>query len=129
MTISAEVGKLVDEIAAASNEQAKGIDQVSRSVAEMDKVVQQSAANSEESASAAEETNAQALHMKRFVGDLVSLVGGAVIGSSPQALTVLDGRGATGVGEPVVHEPVPAQGRRVTPKQMIPLDDGVFKEF
>ena len=61
MTESAgKVAELVGEIAAASEEQAQGIEQVNTAVAEMDKVTQQNAANAEESASAAEELNAQA---------------------------------------------------------------------
>ncbi len=71
-----KVGELVGEIAAASNEQAQGIDQVNTAVAEMDKVVQQNAASSEESASASEELNAQAEQMKAMVGELVALVHG-----------------------------------------------------
>jgi uncharacterized protein YoxC len=77
MDITGKVGQLVDEIAAASNEQAQGIDQVNRAVNEMDKVVQQNAAHAEESASAAEEMNAQAGQMKEFVNDLKILVEGA----------------------------------------------------
>ena len=48
----------VGEIAAASNEQAQGIEQVNKAVAEMDKVTQQATANAGEPAS--EEMNAQA---------------------------------------------------------------------
>ena len=70
-----KVGELISEIAGASKEQAQGIDQVSKGVAEMDKVTQQNAANSEESASAAEELNAQAEMMKQMVGELRDLVG------------------------------------------------------
>jgi len=73
------VGKttdLVSEIAAASQEQAQGIDQVNTAVAQMDKVTQQNAANAEESASASEELSAQAESMKEVVGQLVALVGG-----------------------------------------------------
>jgi len=73
---AAKVGELVAEIAAASNEQAHGIDQMNKAVAEMDKVVQQNAANAEESASASEEMNAQAEQMKGMVDELVALVGG-----------------------------------------------------
>ena len=47
-TGTVKVGGLVGEIAAASNEQAQGIDQVNTAVAEMDKVTQQNAAASEE---------------------------------------------------------------------------------
>lgn len=49
---AANVGELVAEIAAASKEQAQGIDQVNHAVAEMDKVVQQNAARTEEFSSA-----------------------------------------------------------------------------
>ena len=41
MDISGKLGELVAEIAAASNEQAVGIEQVTKAVAEMDSVVQQ----------------------------------------------------------------------------------------
>ena len=70
-----KVGDLVSEIAAASQEQAQGIDQVNKAMSEMDKVTQQNAANAEESAAAAEELSAQAETMQGFVSDLVSLVG------------------------------------------------------
>ncbi len=76
MEISGKIGKLIDEIAAASQEQAQGIGQVNKAMDEIDKVVQRNAAHAEESASVAEEMNAQAEHMKRFVGELVDLVGG-----------------------------------------------------
>lgn len=76
MEIAAKVGELVDELAAASSEQAQGIEQVNVAVTEMDKVVQSNAANAEESASASEEMSAQALQMKAMVADLVSVVGG-----------------------------------------------------
>ncbi len=88
--ISGEVGKvlgeivgsigktsdLVSEIAAASSEQAQGIDQVNTAVSQMDKVTQQNAANAEESASASEELSAQAESMNDIVGQLAALVGG-----------------------------------------------------
>lgn len=74
--VSGKISQLVDEIAAASTEQAQGIEQVSRAVAEMDRVTQQNAANSEESASASEELNAQSSEMKNIVRELHNLVGG-----------------------------------------------------
>ncbi len=76
MEISVRVGNLVDEIAAASQEQAQGIDQISKAVAEMDKVVQQTAANAEESASASEEMSGQARHMKEYADDLTGIIAG-----------------------------------------------------
>ncbi|MGC8494778.1 MAG: methyl-accepting chemotaxis protein [Syntrophobacteraceae bacterium] len=68
-------GGLVGEITAASREQAQGIEQINKSVAEMDKVVQQNAANAEESASASEELNAQAKQLREMVLELATIVG------------------------------------------------------
>lgn len=65
---------LIDEIAAASQDQSNGITQISKSVSEIDKVIQQSAANAEESASASEEMNSQAEQLKEFVTALTILV-------------------------------------------------------
>jgi methyl-accepting chemotaxis protein len=55
-----KVNKLMDEISAASQEQAQGIAQINRAVNEMDKVVQQNAAAAEESSSVSEEIRSQA---------------------------------------------------------------------
>ncbi|MFT3785576.1 MAG: methyl-accepting chemotaxis protein [Tepidisphaeraceae bacterium] len=71
-----KVNRLIGEIAAASREQAQGIDQVNQAVAQMDKVTQQNAANAEESAAASEEMTAQAEQLRVCVKDLVALVGG-----------------------------------------------------
>lgn len=70
------VAGLINEISAASNEQAQGVDQVNTAVAQMDKVTQTNAANAEESASAAEELNAQAEQLRSLVNELVKLVRG-----------------------------------------------------
>jgi methyl-accepting chemotaxis protein len=82
--IVTSVGKasdLVSEIAAASQEQAQGIDQVNTAMAQMDKVTQQNAANAEESASASEELNAQAEALRAMVQEFVlSTSGGAAAG-------------------------------------------------
>jgi methyl-accepting chemotaxis protein len=68
---NSRVNDLILEIAAASQEQALGIDQVNKSVAQMDTVTQQNAANSEESASAAEELSSQAEELQSMVAQFV----------------------------------------------------------
>ena len=82
-----KVGLLVTQIAAASSEQARGIEQLNQAVTQMDRVVQQNAASAEESAAAAETMDAQSDQMMGFVDDLVGLVGGGgarpAIGASP----------------------------------------------
>ncbi len=70
-----QVGELLREITVASDQQAQGIEQINRSVAEMDKIVQQNAAGAEQSAGAAGEMNAQAGRVKAIVQELAGMVG------------------------------------------------------
>ncbi|HEY3265752.1 MAG TPA: hypothetical protein VGM37_02410, partial [Armatimonadota bacterium] len=56
--------EVMAEIAAASDQQTQGIDQVNVAVSQMDSLTQANAANSEESASAAEELSSQAEEMQ-----------------------------------------------------------------
>jgi methyl-accepting chemotaxis protein len=71
-----KVKELVGEIAAASREQAHGVDQINKAITEMNQIIQQVAANAEESASASEELNAQSEKMQ----DLVLELGAMVVG-------------------------------------------------
>jgi methyl-accepting chemotaxis protein len=144
-----KVGELVGEISAASNEQAQGIEQINKAVSELDKVVQKNAANAEESASASEEMNAQAEQMKGFVNDLLALVTGnknenghvsirdnhlievnrSRMSGIPQnqkngSLKSLNASNRKGVGV-AAHR----KAKEVRPDQVIPLDEGDFKQF
>jgi len=85
--IAGKVGNLVDEIAAASQEQSQGIDQINKAVSEMDKVVQETAASAEESAAAAEELSSQAETMKGMVLEMTRLVTGTSQGASLDAIS------------------------------------------
>jgi methyl-accepting chemotaxis protein len=100
-----KVKDLAGEIAAASQEQAQGVEQINKAVSGMDKVVQQNAASAEESASAAEEMNAQATQMKEYVQGLAVLVYG--IGNRAGEVPVHPVRPA-GLGLPMKK---PAAGR------------------
>jgi methyl-accepting chemotaxis protein len=73
---STRIGQLIGEIAAASSEQAQGIEQLNHAVSNMDRVVQRNAAGAEEVASAGEELSSQAAMMKSMTEDLEVLVGG-----------------------------------------------------
>jgi methyl-accepting chemotaxis protein len=63
-----KVSEIVATIAQASREQADGIEQSNKAMAQMDQVTQQAAANSEETSSAAEELAAQAQELAALVG-------------------------------------------------------------
>ncbi len=138
---AAKVGELVGEIAAASSEQAQGIEQVNIAVTEMDKVTQQNAATAEESASASEELNAQAEEMKSFVADLAAMVGGNAAASQVRSGTLRRPKAAGHARQTspkalvVVNKP--AKGRSLTfnrskqvhPNDIIPMDENEFKDF
>lgn len=73
---ASQVSTLVQEITAASKEQATGINKINTVMGEMDRVVQQNASSSEESASAAEELSSQANELKQIVNQLGSMIKG-----------------------------------------------------
>ncbi|NLW85089.1 MAG: hypothetical protein GXY41_11910 [Phycisphaerae bacterium] len=130
----AKTTDLVGEIAAASAEQAQGIDLVNTAVAHMDKVTQQNAANAEQSASASEELNAQAESMNAIVEELVALVDGARRqgrGIERAAAAGSDG-GTLGVSDQAFHAISDGKGRRSSFKSVarttIPLEDD-FSDF
>jgi len=62
-----KVSEMMAEIAAASEQQSTGIDQINTAVEQMNQLTQHNAANSEESASAAEELGSQAEEMRSLV--------------------------------------------------------------
>jgi methyl-accepting chemotaxis protein len=137
---SVKVGDLVAEIAAASSEQAQGIDQVNKAVSEMDQLTQQNAANAEESASAAEEMSAQSEQMKAMVLDLVTVVSGQRNGNgngSHARYSVMAQLNKTEKSKTVaipnthpVPERVALSGvKKVSPEQVIPLEDAELKDF
>jgi|GEM_PF-1008247 Methyl-accepting chemotaxis protein len=81
-----KVSDLNNEIAAASEEQSTGIQQISKAMNQLDQSVQSNAASSEEIAGTSEEINGQAQVMKTVVDELNLVVYGE--GSRPVAHTV-----------------------------------------
>jgi methyl-accepting chemotaxis protein/methyl-accepting chemotaxis protein-1 (serine sensor receptor) len=69
-----KVKTLVDEVNLGSQEQARGIEQISKAISQMDRVTQGTAASAEEGASASEELSAQAEAMGHAVHKLARLV-------------------------------------------------------
>ena len=133
-----KVANIIAEIAAASNEQAQGIEQVNTAMAQMNQVTQQNAANSEESASAAEELNGQAAELSNMVGTF-SL-------SSSDGCRPQSGRRRLSAPKTRVHT-IPYRGsntgsitalasgsatqtmKSIGAEEIIPLDDSELVEF
>jgi len=124
---ASKVGDLVGEIAAASNEQAEGIEQLNRAVVEMDKVVQQNAAGAEESASSSAEMSDQAVNMKDYVEDLVAIVGGR----RRKDHTPDESRDRKEKTRPTQERPQVVQSREIRPEKMIPFEHETdeFQDF
>ena len=135
------VGKttaLVSEIAAASAEQAQGIDQINTAMAQMDKVTQQNAANAEESASASEELSAQAEQMDSVVQDLAALVNGAsnVTKKSTKANKPAGKHVTLSHSDHVFHNIASGKGQKKTSREAsrttgkaIPMSNEDFNDF
>lgn len=72
-----KVNELMDEIAAASQEQTQGISQIAKAISQIEQTTQENSATAEEAAASAEELSAQANSVKDIVMQLVRLVNGA----------------------------------------------------
>ena len=80
---AARINKQVDEVRAASQEQAKGVEQVSMAILKIEQVTQRTAAVAQESAAAGEEMSVQAESMRSAVRSLEDLVYAAQPGFTP----------------------------------------------
>jgi methyl-accepting chemotaxis protein len=87
-----ETGKVTDllnEISAASDEQAVGFDQVTRGLDQIEQVTQQTTANAEESASVAQQLASQSSYLRQMLGRFV-------IGAAPHSAPRLTGAATAG---------------------------------
>jgi methyl-accepting chemotaxis protein len=101
--IVAAAGKMTDlvaEIAAASNEQAQGVSQITQGLGQVDQVTQQNTAHAEESASAAEELSSQALVLQQLVATFK--IDENSIDSRLESAHDSDGQRMLGMGEAMV---------------------------
>lgn len=71
-----KVSAMAGEIASASQEQSRGVGEITKAMNQLDQMTQQNAATSEECASAAEELSAQSVALKKAVNLLVMTVNG-----------------------------------------------------
>lgn len=139
---AARMSQLVAEIAAASSEQAQGIEQISKAVNQMNQVIQNTASSAEESAASSQEMSSQAHTMRRYVHELNQTLGGehAQEADSPVQAALPDSRNrkssaTLGLSAPRpegtrTRPPVPARKavKEVRPEEVIPFDDDM-KDF
>jgi methyl-accepting chemotaxis protein len=120
-----KVSEIVAEMAASAKEQAEGITQLNRAMADMDKVTQQNAAASEESSSAAEELSSQSEELSATVQSF--RVGGASARqSAPRKPQARQPAAAPRKAAATARRAPPP----IRPEELIPMDgDPEFKEF
>lgn len=102
------VDELIADVAKASDEQNKGLDQLNSGVIQMDEVTQSTAAGAEQGASAAAELKAQTVAMKETVGKLMTMIGGRVSAESGGATSAKDAMPNSGLPEVSVPARQPA---------------------
>ena len=140
-----KVGDLVGEMAAASNEQAQGIAQISQGLGQIDQVTQQNTATAEETAAAAEELSGQADELRSLISQFK--LKGVTASSMPSAAraaakkpTVLGkatARKALPASEPKPASATPgwdkvaktAQAKPVSNEEIISLEDKDFGRY
>jgi methyl-accepting chemotaxis protein len=138
---SQKVAVLVNEIAAASREQAQGVEQISTAVTQMDRVTQANAASAEQSASASEELTAQAAAIQRVVAELNTVVGLKAEGGGKPRPVPSRSAAPKAAAAPVAAKmaapsvtptpaPVAALPKRApSAKEIIPFDEKSFQDF
>ncbi len=150
-----KAGDLAAEVAAASVEQAQGVEQINKAVTQMDSVTQQNAANAEEAASSSEELSAQAELLNGHVQQLAGIIFGAghqlhhgtaapapkkaaPAAHKPAAKPMVKPKGlpapkaapkAAPAHAPVAPAPKAGGPRTVKAEEVIPFDDDDFKDF
>jgi len=98
-----KVSDLIGEIAAATREQARGVDQLLVSVSELDHLSQENAAATEENASAAEELSAQAMAVNGMLDEVGRAVHGSGVADPPGTMAAKMVAPAAAVGHVTRH--------------------------
>jgi len=73
-----QLGDLIGQVSAATQEQARGVAQVNQALAQMDRVTQTNAATAEQNASSSSELSIQASQVNSIVASLADLIGGSL---------------------------------------------------
>jgi methyl-accepting chemotaxis protein len=124
-----KVSGIIVEIAAASNEQAQGIEQVNNAVAQMNQVTQRNAANSEESASASEQLSSQAAELAHMVSGFKL----SAASTPPRRSTAAAPKKKPQLRIAAIPDMRQTKSikavKAISPEEIIPLDDDELTEF
>lgn len=137
-----KVSELVTEIAAASTEQAQGIEELNRAVSDIDKIVQTNAAKTDEQANVATNVLAIAESIRNYANELSMIMGSDAQSDANDDYGTYDNQkeeyslSETGFGQyndngQTKKKQFMEKGkvREVSPQEIIPLDDDDFSDF
>lgn len=128
---------LMGEIAAASDEQRHGLDQINTAVLDIEEIIQQNAANAQELASASQQMKSQSGHLREFVQGLIRLIGRV----KSSAFSPASGRSRQRQAPETTASAPPKKPARsakkpdklprqeVRPDQVLPLKEDDFDDF
>ena len=118
-----KVGDLVGEMAAASNEQAQGIAQISQGLGQIDQVTQQNTATTEETAAAAEQLSSQADELRALIAQfkLKQAASPSPVPTPPSSASGADGW--TSIAK------APAPSKPASNAEIISLEDKDFGRY
>lgn len=120
-----KVSDLLDEISIATNEQAQGVEQINKAVAQMETVLGTSAQTADEAASASESLAEQAINVKEVVNSLSVLVNGAeaLRGQSQLQRSSRQISHISSIQKTQARTNVNVSKKSQSPENMIPLND------
>jgi methyl-accepting chemotaxis protein len=121
-----KVADIVAEIAAASREQATGLDQINTAVASMDETTQRNGALVEETSAAAQALSGQAHELNELVGFFRT---GEVITANSNVVARATPVAAKPVAKPVAVKPVARKLPPVAGNTALKADDDTWEEF
>ncbi len=111
------VDTIIAEIAAASQEQSTGVEELMKAVSEIDRVTQHNAASSEQTAAAAEELSSQSLSLKQSIYELTKVIHGRRSDQSQSFSQKMDVRTANIQPEPQAQFAKPSLSHRTSKSQ------------
>ncbi len=119
-----KVTQLISEVRQASEEQNTGLQQANSAISQLDKITQSTAANAEESAAASEQLSSQAYELTDMVDVLAGIVGGNAASMTSLAPAVEHNSPDLIITDSQKTKALPKSNKLVSPRDVIPFDDG-----
>lgn len=124
-----EVAALVAEIASASREQARGIEQVNMAITQVDQVTQNNASSAQLSAATSQELSAQAAQVEIIVQSLIDIVGRATLSNKLIQSRKNSEQAPASANNDRRPDQKTLKQKQLSPQQMIPLNEEEEAEF